>query len=113
MPDDILIDPSPAVRDRHPRLAILLREVGQSYLKARQKHAPMRGAHEGYAVILEELDELWAEVKRWQPEPDEISHTITNAVAWEAYRQNMRDMRKEALHVAAMALAFLIEVTDE
>ena len=28
------------------------------------KHTPMASAHEGYAVILEELDETWDEIKR-------------------------------------------------
>ncbi len=73
-----------------------LEQIRQSYTKARAKHAPMRGPHEGYAVLLEEVDELWDEVKRWQP--DAPNHTA---------------MRKEALHVAAMALAFLLEVCPE
>lgn len=71
-----------------------LDDIEASYMKARRKHAPMRGPHEGYAVLLEETDELWDEVKRWQP--DDNNHDA---------------MRKEALHVAAMALAFLLEVT--
>jgi len=64
-------------------------EVILSYLKAAHKHAPMRGPHEGYAVTLEELDELWSEIKA-----DDRSG----------------NMRKEATHVAAMALRFLIDV---
>ena len=71
----------------------VVNEIIASYMKARAKHAPMRGPHEGYAILLEEVDELWDEVKRWQPND-----------------QNLVAMRKEALHVAAMALAFLIEV---
>ena len=31
--------------------------------KAVAKHPPMHSPHEGYSVILEELDELWDEVK--------------------------------------------------
>lgn len=73
-----------------------LDDVEASYLAARRKHAPMRGPHEGYAVLLEEVDELWDEVKRWQPDDD-----------------NNAALRKEARHVAAMALAFLIEVCPE
>lgn len=34
--------------------------------KARAKHAPINSHHEGYAVILEELDEFWAEVKAYR-----------------------------------------------
>ena len=70
----------------------LLVEVGEQLAKAEKKHSSMRGAHEGYAVILEELDELWAEVKRQQ-----IDHA---------------QMRKEALHIAAMALRFVKDVCD-
>jgi hypothetical protein len=66
-----------------------------SFAKARSRHAPMRGPHEGYAVMLEEFDELWDEIKKWQPE-----------------RGVQPEMCKEALHVAAMALAFVVEVCD-
>jgi hypothetical protein len=65
-------------------------DVRDEYLRARAKHAPMRGQHEGYAVILEELDELWDEVKK---------RSFDKALA-----------RKEAIQVAAMAMAFVIEV---
>lgn len=71
-------------------------DVLQEYLRARQKHAPMHGAHEGYAVILEEVDELWDEVRGWQPND-----------------KRKEAMRKEALQVAAMALAFMVEVCGE
>lgn len=69
-----------------------LAEIAAQLAKAEQKHAPMRGAHEGYAVILEELDELWAEIKRQHIDPTA--------------------MRKEALHVAAMAARFVKDVCD-
>jgi hypothetical protein len=41
---------------------------------ARAGHAPINSLHEGYAVILEEMDELWEEVrkKQSQREPLEI-----------------------------------------
>ncbi len=74
------------------RLTTLLIEIGGQLAKAEQKHAPMHGPHEGYAVILEELDELWDEIKRQQ---------IDQAA-----------MRKEALHVAAMALRFVKDLCD-
>jgi hypothetical protein len=50
--------------------------------------AGFHSGHEGYAVILEELDELWDEVKR----DDQVSQA------------------KEAVQVAAMALRFLVEL---
>jgi len=49
---------------------------------------------EGYAVIHEELDELWEEVKK--------KPTV----------QNKKLMREEAKQVAAMALRFMIDVCD-
>lgn len=81
-----------------------LRAIADSYTKARLKHAPMRGPHEGYAVLLEEVDELWDEVKAWQPDQTRGEEVD------ELYHARMKNMRKEALHVAAMALAFLLEV---
>lgn len=38
--------------------------------EARDKHGPMLSVHEGYAVILEELDEVWDEVKKKTKERD-------------------------------------------
>lgn len=73
-------------------------------MKARVKHGQMRSPHEGYAILLEEVDELWDEVRRWQPDIA-YRHVEDCAAARQA-------MRKEALHVAAMALAFLAEVCD-
>ena len=52
---------------------------------------PMASAHEGYAVLLEEMDELWHEVKA----------------------QDFPRMHDEAVQVAAMALRFLIDVKLE
>ena len=48
-------------------------------------------SHEGYAVLLEELDELWDEIKN-----NKKPHT------W--YHQ-----RKEAIQVAAMAIRFIVD----
>jgi len=47
--------------------------------------------HDGYAVILEELDELWTEIKKKHPDVEII--------------------KKEARQVAAMALRFLVDLT--
>lgn len=66
-----------------------LEEVLAEYVSARTKHAPMRGPHEGYGVLLEELDELWDEIKANGP---------------------TANLRSEARQVAAMAVAFMVEV---
>jgi NTP pyrophosphatase (non-canonical NTP hydrolase) len=53
--------------------------------KARQQHGPILSVHEGYAVILEELDEVWEEVKKKTSE------------------RNLNNLLKELIQVAAMA----------
>lgn len=60
--------------------------------RARAKFPAFHSAHEGYAVILEELDELWRCVQSKQP--------------------SYRAMREEAMQVAAMALRFIEDVCD-
>lgn len=67
-------------------------EVVEELRRAIAKHKRFNSAHEGYAVILEELDELWDEVRAWQP------------------GQDFSKMRKEALQVAAMGLRFLYDL---
>jgi hypothetical protein len=56
------------------------------------KHASLHSHHEAYAVILEEVDEYWAEVKRWPRSHDPV------------------EMKKELLHVASMALRAIIDL---
>lgn len=55
---------------------------------------PLNSAHEGYAVALEEVDELWEHVK-------------TNQRA-----RDLSGMRKEAIQAAAMFMRFVVEVCD-
>lgn len=73
-------------------LDMTLGDIREEYLKARRKHAPMHSGHEGWAVIKEELDELWELVR------------ADNASGSLAY--------KEATQVAAMGLAFMLEVAS-
>lgn len=49
-------------------------------------------AHEGYAVLLEEVDELWAHVKVKQGKRDVVR------------------MQREAVQVAAMAIRFALDL---
>lgn len=62
---------------------------------ASAKWPPFNSAHEGFAVLAEEVDELWDHVKVNQK------------------RRDLPAMRKEALQVAAMALRFALDVCDE
>lgn len=63
--------------------------------KATKNWPPFNSAHEGYAVLAEEVDELWSHVKTNQK------------------RRDLQAMRKEAVQVAAMAMRFALEVTSE
>jgi hypothetical protein len=74
----------------------LAEELDDALHKAITKHAPFNTAHEGWAVIFEELDELWDEVRAWQPD----DHRVVQ-------------MRKEAMHVAAMAIRFIKDVCEK
>lgn len=67
-------------------------EAAAELSRALSLHGPMHGPHEGYAVLLEEVDELWDEVRKRHPDP--------------------AAMRKEAIQIAAMALRFVYDVCD-
>jgi hypothetical protein len=64
-------------------------------IKARNKHGPFASLHEAYAVILEELDELWEEVRK-KREDRHLERVIT-----------------EAIHVAATALRLACETQEK
>ena len=68
----------------------VLAEVGVELRRARALHDPMHSPHEGYAVLKEEVDELWEAIKDNDP---------TAA-------------RVEAIQVAAMAVRFLLDVVE-
>ena len=61
-------------------------------VRAQAKFPKFNSAHEGYAVIKEEFDELWEEIKKNEKTRDPVR------------------MRKEAVQVAAMALRFIEDV---
>lgn len=63
--------------------------------QAQKNYPPMHSAHEGFAVIQEEMCELWDEVKK------------------KPSARSIVDMRYEALQVAAMAMRFVIDVCNE
>ena len=69
----------------------VLREVTTELDRAIRKYPKFNSAHEGYAVILEELDELKTEVWRKQS------------------KRRPKKMRQEAVQIAAMAMRFALE----
>lgn len=54
---------------------------------------PMHSEHEGFAILKEEVDELWDEIKKNPRKRDKAA------------------LRREAVQVAAMALRFLNDLT--
>jgi hypothetical protein len=69
-------------------------EVKAEVDRATSIHGPFASAHEGYAVLLEEVDELWDEVKKKKQNRD------------------LGNMRKEAIQIAAMAVRFVKDICD-
>ena len=63
----------------------ILFDVAKELTRAMQLHGPQRSAHESYAVLLEEVDEFWGEVKKRREERHEPA------------------MRTELIQIAAMA----------
>lgn len=77
------------------QLEQILTDVQVEVLEAGFNWPPFNSAHEGYAVLLEEVDEL-------------KEHVWTNQK-----RRDLKAMRKEAIQVAAMAIRFVREVCNE
>ena len=70
-------------------------EVYPELAEALSNWPPMNSAHEGFAVLAEEVEELWAHVRTKQ------------------HARSLPTMRKEAIQVAAMAVRFALEVCSE
>jgi len=70
------------------RLDQILDEVRIEVRRATLKHGAMNSAHEGYAVLQEEVDELW----------DDVKH------------DNLPGALDEALQVAAMGVRFIYDL---
>lgn len=72
-----------------------LKLVSEEFGRAINKNSPFNSAHEGYAVIKEELDELWEEVRKKRGDRDK------------------EKLLKEAIQVSAMGLRFAVDVCRE
>jgi len=102
-----------------------LREILQEYLSATEVYPKFNSAHEGYAVLLEEIDELLLEF------PPTVANLLKRGFLfadikrasdrlWDEVKKNPakhpeRDerMREEAIQVGAMALRFLVDITAQ
>ena len=68
----------------------LVSNLREELAHAIAKHGPMASPHEGYSVILEEVDELWEHVKH--------DTGLSQAAI------------KEAMHIAAMGLRYAFDM---
>ncbi len=75
------------------RIQVATEAMRKELYRATTLFPPFHSAHEGYAVIFEELCELWEEIK--------------------ARKQSVDAMRREAIQVAAMATRFVVDLTFE
>jgi NTP pyrophosphatase (non-canonical NTP hydrolase) len=75
------------------RSQMVLLQIESEIIKSRRKHGKFKGSHEGYAVILEELDELWDEIKKPQ--------------------RDLEEMRAECIQIAAMAIKFIEDICEQ
>ena len=74
--------------DQYEAIGLIMEE----YRLATEVNPPLNSGHEGYAVIREEFDELWDEIKK-------------KKAPWDN-----ENLKKEAARVAAMALRFLVDI---
>lgn len=77
----------------------LLKAVNHEIERAVAAHGSMTNRHEAYAIIAEELDEFWDEVKK---NPRKMR--IAEELAWQ------ENMRKELIQVAAMAIRAIYDL---
>lgn len=74
------------------RIEPLLNEVRAELLRALDQKGPMASPHEGWAVILEEVDELWEHVRA------DTGRTV--------------GARHEATQIAAMGVRYMLDLTN-
>lgn len=72
-----------------------LEAIYNEVAEALENWPKFNSAHEGFAILNEEVDELWDQVKVNQK------------------RRDVEKMRIEAIQIAAMALRFAVEVCDD
>lgn len=81
-----------ALADKGAVVTQAARDVIKEVARASVLHGDMKSGHEGYAVLLEEVDELWDLVKT-----DKVKSP---------------EGRKEAIQIAAMAIRFIVDVIE-
>ena len=69
-------------------------KVYEEFQRALMYHDPFHSPHEGYAVIKEELEELWDEIKKLK-----------------SFKDRSRGLRRESIQLAAMAMRFIYDLS--
>lgn len=73
-----------------------LNEIDREVKHARSLHPkPFNSSHEGYAVLIEEVDELWDEVRKPR------------------HARDLVNMRREAIQIAAVAVRFVEDLLEK
>lgn len=92
------------------RLSAILAGVAAELGRAIRKHPPLHSPHEGYAVILEEVEELLevgsrdVVTERIRPPLDRLWTLV------KADRGRSGEARAEAIQIAAMALRYVLDL---
>ena len=73
----------------------ILMEIKIEFLEATEKFPKFNSAHEGYAILLEEVNELWENVKLNQSNPFRL-----------------KKIREEAIQVGAMTLRLIYDCIE-
>jgi hypothetical protein len=73
------------------KINLILQEISNELERATRAYGPFNSPHEGYAVILEELDEMWDEIKA----------------------NNFNRSKEEVIQVAAMCVRYLMDIRTE
>lgn len=73
-------------------LRYILDDIKEEFFKVSKKWNGFNSLHEAYAILLEEMDELWEEVKKSQKNKDHIKRA-----------------KEEAIQVATMAVRLIYD----
>jgi hypothetical protein len=84
--------------DMDMQISLQLARIGHEVTRAMELHPPMNSAHEAYAVILEEVEEFWEDVKE-NPEKLSVQEQL----------KRTSHMRTELIHIAAMCIRATID----
>ena len=102
------------------RTETILNDIVQEFDRASLKFPQFASAHEGYAILKEEVDELWDVIKAHKSGSDIVclcgsgrfKEAFEQAEFDETLERRIR-MRAEAIQVAAMALRFVYDICEK